>query len=119
MKPTINNAGMGTVAAITGCNVRLNTKNRLDALLARLKIKLQRPKQIAVIRHRDGIHTQRFDARDQLLDAITAVQQGVLTVQMQVHKLWRTVIRRCGSCGFHAGIGAYVCHRLPVCGRAS
>ena len=114
MKSTISNARMGSVAAISWCNVRLNTKNRLDALLARLKIKLQRSKQIAVISDRHGIHTKRLDASDQLLDAITAVKQRVLTVQMQVCKLWRTVIDGCGSSGFHAGVGGYVCHRLPV-----
>jgi hypothetical protein len=53
---------MSSVAAIAGRNVRLDTKDRFDALLARLKIKLQRPKQISVIRHRNGIHAQRFDA---------------------------------------------------------
>ena len=114
MKATVSNARMGSVAAISWCNVRLNTKNRFDALLARLKIKLQRSKQIAVIRDRNRIHTKRFDASDQLLDAITAVKQRVLTVQMQVCKLWRTVIDGCGSSGFHAGVGGYVCHRLPV-----
>ena len=114
VKPAISNARMGSVAAISWCNVRLNTKNRLDALLARLKIKLQRSKQIAVISDRNRIHTKRFDASDQLLDAITAVKQRVLTVQMQVCKLWRTVIDGCGSSGFHAGVGGYVCHRLPV-----
>ena len=55
VKPAINNARMGTVAAITWCNVRLDTKNRLDALLARLK-----PGAVLMLRDPSGMELYRI-----------------------------------------------------------
>ena len=101
-------AGMGLVAAVADLavavdgDVRLDADDRLDADFLGLQVELHRPEHVAVVGDRDGIHAELLDALQQPLDAVAAVEQRVLAVQVEVreHRLGRRTSARCGRCSF-------------------
>src|SRR5438105_13509225 len=68
-------------------NVDLASKNWLNTAPARLVMKRDGGKQIAVLGHRNRRHLQLRRAIEQLADAARAVQQRELGVQMEVDEL--------------------------------
>ena len=73
----------GVIAHILG-QIRLNPNNRINSpRLARL-IKLDRAIHRAVIGNRQRIHSERLAALDQIGDSISAVEQRVVGVDVEM-----------------------------------
>ena len=75
------------IGAIARRDVDLAPQDRLDAPLARLVMKRDRGKQIAMLGHRQRRHLQLRRAVQQLPDAARAVEQRELRVQVQVDEV--------------------------------
>jgi hypothetical protein len=73
--------------AVPGGQVRLVADDRVDAALLALGVELDRPVQVAVVGDGAGGHAQLLGLLDQLGDAVEAVQQGVVGVQVEVGEL--------------------------------
>lgn len=95
MEPTIldpcwNAAAPITLASVViGRHIRLDAKNRFHAGLARSVVKLCRAKEVAVVRDRHSVHPKRLDLLDERFDAIAAIEQRILRVQVKVNELAR------------------------------
>ena len=68
-------------------DVKLAAHDRLDAGLMRRIHKMYRAKDIAVVGHGHGRHAQLVNALDQFLDVASAVEQRIITMQMQMDEL--------------------------------
>jgi hypothetical protein len=94
-------AGVGLVAAVAllavavDGDVGLDPEDRLDAELLRLQVELHRPEHVAVVGDRDGVHAEFLHALEQALDAVAAVEQRVLGVEVQMSE--HRFARRGGS----------------------
>ena len=73
-----------------GCDIGFDAENGFDSRSFRLRIKLMRAEEVAVIGHRDRIHPERFHAREQSIDLVSTIEQRVLAMQVQVreHRRW-------------------------------
>jgi hypothetical protein len=67
-----------------GGDVGLDAQDRLDPLLPALLVEGDRAEQVAVVGERHRVHAELLNARDQLGDAVPAVEQRVLGVQVEV-----------------------------------
>ena len=67
-------------------DVYLATENGVDALGIGCVVKLHGPEQVAVVGHGDGGHFLLFDHVHELLDFAGSVQQGVISVAVQVNE---------------------------------
>ena len=70
-----------------GCHVGFAPDDRFDSGLFRFAVELDRSKHVAMIGHRDGRLTERLDLLHQGIDLIGAVEQAVLSVEMQMDEL--------------------------------
>ncbi len=68
-------------------DIRLHAQDRLDPLLLAGLIDRHRPEDVAVVRHPHRRHAKLGHAAHQLVDAVPAVQQRVLRVQVQMDEL--------------------------------
>src|SRR5258708_24417671 len=62
-------------------NIKLAANDRLDPRSLRGIHKMHRAKNIAVVSHRHGRHTQLFYAMTKLLDVTSAVEHGVISME--------------------------------------
>ena len=75
--------------------IHLASDNGMNAGILTGSIKINHPVEHAVICHGTGIHTQRFQAFGQFLDAAGAVQKTVFSVQMQMRERHRLTSECC------------------------
>ena len=62
-------------------DIQLASHDRLDPGLVRRINEMHRAKNVAVIRHGHGRHTEFFHAIDKLLNVASAVEHGVITMK--------------------------------------
>ncbi len=93
----VESAGAGgagrPLEAITGRDVRFDSQDRLDAGSAGRAVELDGAEEVAVIGDGHRVHAQLGHPIDQAADAVAAVEERVLGVQVQVDEL------RAGRCG--------------------
>ncbi len=65
-------------------HVKLAAQDRLDPLVLRRIEKVHRAVNIPMVRHGDGLLTQRRHAIHKLINVASPVQQGIFRMQMQV-----------------------------------
>src|SRR3982751_594679 len=68
-------------------NVQLASHDRLDAMLVCRIHEMHGAKNVAVIGHGHGGHAELLHALAQLFDVTSAIEQGIVGVQVQVNKL--------------------------------
>jgi hypothetical protein len=68
-------------------DIEFASHDRFDANLVRGIYKMHRTKNIAVVGHGDRGHAEFMNPIDELLDVASAVEQGVIAMQMQVDEL--------------------------------
>ena len=105
--PAVGDAGVRAVVAIAGRDVGLDAQDRLDPGLVAREVEGDSPEQVAVVGDGDRVHAQLFHACHQPIDAVAAVQQRVLGVQVQVGEAG-------GGCVvfIHNMLGV-ICHKTP------
>ena len=72
------------VMAAARRHVDFAAENRLDAALPRVIVKDDRREHVPVLGHRDRRHLQSHGLLEHFVDAARAVEQGELSVQVQV-----------------------------------
>jgi hypothetical protein len=80
-------AAVGAVAQVGGGDVGLAAEDHLDVVLLGLGVEVDRAEHVAVVGHRDGVHAARLQGREQVLHPDRAVQQAVLSVDVEVREL--------------------------------
>ena len=65
-------------------NIALDAEDRLHANVPRLQVELHRAEHVAVVGDGDGVHAELLHPLEQALNAISAVKQRVLRVQMEM-----------------------------------
>src|SRR5215471_16628182 len=68
-------------------DVELTADNRLHASLVRRIHEMHRAEDVAVVGHGNGGHSELVDVLDQLLDVASAIEHGVVGVQMQMYEV--------------------------------
>jgi hypothetical protein len=92
--PPSCDAGVGPVGSVARGDVRLDPEDGLDAVRPCLLVEGDRAVQVAVVGDRDGVHPEFFDPLDELVDAVAAVEQRVLGVQVEVDEAGVSVNRQ-------------------------
>ncbi len=72
--------------AVPGRDICLHADDRLEAGFLRLLLELPRRVQITMVGNGDGRLLELLGARDQVIDAVGAIEEGVLGVTMQVNE---------------------------------
>ena len=75
------------VEARTRRDVGLHAEDRLDPGLQRRRLELVRSEHVPVVRHGHGVHVQRLHLLDEFLDAVGAVEERILGVQVEVNEV--------------------------------
>ena len=75
------------VEAGPGGDVGLHAEDRLDARVERRRLELVRAEHVPVVRDGHGVHPVPSRVLDQVLDAVRAVEEGVLRVEMEVDEV--------------------------------
>jgi hypothetical protein len=90
--------GLPRLAVVTGsgCDVGFHAENRLQAVLDRLRLDLERAEHVPVIGDGHGRHAVLQDVLDQVLRPVRAVEERVLGVEMQVDEVGRHACRILG-----------------------
>ena len=68
-------------------DVGLDAEDRLHARLERRRLELVRAEHVPVVGDGDGVHPEVLHLMDQVLDAVGAVQEGVLGVQVEMNEV--------------------------------
>jgi hypothetical protein len=68
-------------------DVKFASNNRFHALLVRRIHEVDRAKNVAVVGHGHGRHTQLAYMLAELFDVTSAIEQGIVSMQMQVDEL--------------------------------
>ena len=80
-------AAIPFLAIMISSDIRLDSQDRLDAILSCGFIKLHRTKKIAVISHCNRGHSKLLDTLDKRFDAIATIEQRIFGVQVKMNEL--------------------------------
>src|SRR5690606_26585527 len=73
----------------------------LDAFVLRSPVKGHRAEEVAVVGDGDGVHPERLDALDELVEPVAAVEEGVLGVEVEMDEPRAQGVARSGSRFLH------------------
>ena len=80
-------AAIPFLAIMIPSDIRLDSQDRLDAILASRFIKLHSTKEIAMISHCDCTHSKLLHTFDESFDAIATIEQRIFGVQVKMNEL--------------------------------
>ena len=77
-------------------DVGLDSEDRLQPVLERLRLDLERPEHVPVVGHGDGSHPVLQDVLDEVLRPVGTIEKRVLSVQVKVDEVGRHAERILG-----------------------
>ena len=80
-------AAIPFLAIMIPSDIRLDSQDRLDPILASDLIKLHRSKEIAVIGHSNRGHSKLLHTLDKRFNAIATIEQRIFGVQVKMNEL--------------------------------